>query len=69
VEQFIRPTVLVDPQGGVGGVGGVGGRVEIRPVKGSGDDLLEDARARGRTTVLVTTVLGTATTHGEDLSE
>jgi excinuclease ABC subunit B len=46
VEQVIRPTGLVDPQ------------VEIRPVKGQVDDLLEEIRIRAAKNerVLVTTL-------------
>jgi excinuclease ABC subunit B len=56
VEQVIRPTGLVDPQ------------VEIRPVKGQVDDLLEEIRVRsGRNErVLVTTL---TKRMAEDLSE
>ena len=46
VEQIIRPTGLVDPE------------VEVRPVKGQVDDLLQEIRERTRATerVLVTTL-------------
>jgi excinuclease ABC subunit B len=56
VEQVIRPTGLIDPQ------------VEIRPVKGQVDDLLEEIRVRaGRNErVLVTTL---TKRMAEDLSE
>jgi excinuclease ABC subunit B len=56
VEQVIRPTGLVDPQ------------IEIRPVKGQVDDLLEEIRVRaGRNErVLVTTL---TKRMSEDLSE
>jgi excinuclease ABC subunit B len=56
VEQVIRPTGLVDPQ------------VEIRPVKGQVDDLLEEIRIRAerRERVLVTTL---TKRMAEDLSE
>jgi excinuclease ABC subunit B len=56
VEQVIRPTGLVDPQ------------VEIRPVKGQVDDLLEEIRIRGEKNerVLVTTL---TKRMAEDLSE
>ena len=56
VEQVIRPTGLVDPQ------------VEIRPVKGQVDDLLEEIRVRAEKTerVLVTTL---TKRMAEDLSE
>jgi len=56
VEQVIRPTGLVDPQ------------VEIRPVKGQVDDLLEEIRVRAekRERVLVTTL---TKRMAEDLSE
>jgi excinuclease ABC subunit B len=55
-EQVIRPTGLVDPQ------------VEVRPVKGQVDDLLEEIRARAARTerVLVTTL---TKRMAEDLSE
>jgi excinuclease ABC subunit B len=56
VEQVIRPTGLVDPQ------------VEIRPVKGQVDDLLEEIRVRAERSerVLVTTL---TKRMAEDLSE
>lgn len=56
VEQVIRPTGLVDPQ------------VEIRPVKGQVDDLLEEIRLRSerKERVLVTTL---TKRMAEDLSE
>jgi excinuclease ABC subunit B len=56
VEQVIRPTGLVDPE------------VEIRPVKGQVDDLLEQIRIRAerRERVLVTTL---TKRMAEDLSE
>jgi excinuclease ABC subunit B len=56
VEQVIRPTGLVDPQ------------VEIRPVKGQVDDLLEEIRVRAKKNerVLVTTL---TKRMAEDLSE
>jgi excinuclease ABC subunit B len=56
VEQVIRPTGLVDPQ------------VEIRPVKGQVDDLLEEIRIRSgkNERVLVTTL---TKRMSEDLSE
>jgi excinuclease ABC subunit B len=56
VEQVIRPTGLVDPQ------------VEIRPVKGQVDDLLEEIRVRSKKNerVLVTTL---TKRMAEDLSE
>jgi excinuclease ABC subunit B len=56
VEQVIRPTGLVDPQ------------VEIRPVKGQVDDLLEEIRIRSEKDerVLVTTL---TKRMAEDLSE
>jgi excinuclease ABC subunit B len=56
VEQVIRPTGLVDPE------------VEIRPVKGQVDDLLEEIRIRSerRERVLVTTL---TKRMAEDLSE
>ena len=56
VEQVIRPTGLVDPQ------------VEIRPVKGQVDDLLEEIRVRSgkNERVLVTTL---TKRMAEDLSE
>jgi excinuclease ABC subunit B len=56
VEQVIRPTGLVDPD------------VEIRPVKGQVDDLLEEIRLRAerRERVLVTTL---TKRMAEDLSE
>ncbi len=56
VEQVIRPTGLVDPQ------------VEIRPVKGQVDDLLEEIRIRSEKSerVLVTTL---TKRMAEDLSE
>src|ERR1700731_2986378 len=56
VEQVIRPTGLVDPQ------------VEIRPVKGQVDDLLEEIRVRAEKNerVLVTTL---TKRMAEDLSE
>ena len=56
VEQVIRPTGLVDPQ------------VEIRPVKGQVDDLLEEIRVRAEKSerVLVTTL---TKRMAEDLSE
>ena len=56
VEQVIRPTGLVDPQ------------VEIRPVKGQVDDLLEEIRVRAEKCerVLVTTL---TKRMAEDLSE
>ena len=56
VEQVIRPTGLVDPQ------------VEIRPVKGQVDDLLEEIRLRAekKERVLVTTL---TKRMAEDLSE
>jgi len=56
VEQVIRPTGLVDPE------------VEIRPVKGQVDDLLEEIRLRAerRERVLVTTL---TKRMAEDLSE
>jgi excinuclease ABC subunit B len=56
VEQVIRPTGLIDPQ------------VEVRPVKGQVDDLLEEIRARGEKgeRVLVTTL---TKRMAEDLAE
>src|SRR5437879_6569230 len=56
VEQVIRPTGLVDPQ------------IEIRPVKGQVDDLLEEIRIRSEKNerVLVTTL---TKRMAEDLSE
>src|SRR5258708_17829321 len=56
VEQVIRPTGLVDPQ------------VEIRPVKGQVDDLLEEIRVRAEKNerVLVTTL---TKRMAEDLAE
>ena len=56
VEQVIRPTGLVDPE------------VEVRPVKGQVDDLLEEIRLRAerRERVLVTTL---TKRMSEDLSE
>jgi excinuclease ABC subunit B len=56
VEQVIRPTGLIDPQ------------VEIRPVKGQVDDLLEEIRVRAQQNerVLVTTL---TKRMAEDLSE
>jgi excinuclease ABC subunit B len=56
VEQVIRPTGLVDPQ------------VEVRPVKGQVDDLLEEIRVRAARNerVLVTTL---TKRMSEDLSE
>src|SRR5450432_2573701 len=56
VEQVIRPTGLVDPQ------------IEIRPVKGQVDDLLEEIRIRAAKNerVLVTTL---TKRMAEDLSE
>src|SRR5207237_4180676 len=56
VEQVIRPTGLVDPE------------VEIRPVKGQVDDLLEEIRVRAEKgeRVLVTTL---TKRMAEDLSE
>jgi excinuclease ABC subunit B len=56
VEQVIRPTGLVDPQ------------VEVRPVKGQVDDLLEEIRVRSEKNerVLVTTL---TKRMSEDLSE
>ncbi len=56
VEQVIRPTGLVDPE------------VEIRPVKGQVDDLLEEIRIRAAKNerVLVTTL---TKRMAEDLSE
>jgi excinuclease ABC subunit B len=56
IEQVIRPTGLVDPQ------------VEIRPVKGQVDDLLEEIRIRAEKNerVLVTTL---TKRMAEDLSE
>jgi excinuclease ABC subunit B len=56
VEQVIRPTGLVDPE------------VEIRPVKGQVDDLLEEIRVRAERSerVLVTTL---TKRMAEDLSE
>src|SRR5881398_3225528 len=56
VEQVIRPTGLVDPQ------------IEIRPVKGQVDDLLEEIRARAEKNerVLVTTL---TKRMAEDLTE
>ena len=56
VEQVIRPTGLIDPQ------------VEVRPVKGQVDDLLEEIRKRAekRERVLVTTL---TKRMAEDLSE
>ena len=56
VEQVIRPTGLIDPD------------VEIRPVKGQVDDLLEEIRVRGQKNerVLVTTL---TKRMAEDLSE
>ena len=56
VEQIIRPTGLVDPQ------------VEIRPVKGQIDDLLDEIRARAARgeRVLVTTL---TKRMAEDLAE
>jgi len=56
VEQVIRPTGLVDPQ------------IEIRPVKGQVDDLLEEIRIRAEKNerVLVTTL---TKRMAEDLSE
>jgi len=56
VEQVIRPTGLIDPE------------VEIRPVKGQVDDLLEEIRVRAQRSerVLVTTL---TKRMAEDLSE
>ncbi|HEY2121834.1 MAG TPA: excinuclease ABC subunit UvrB [Candidatus Acidoferrum sp.] len=56
IEQVIRPTGLIDPQ------------VEVRPVKGQVDDLLEEIRVRTekRERVLVTTL---TKRMAEDLSE
>src|SRR5450432_3103913 len=56
VEQVIRPTGLVDPQ------------IEVRPVKGQVDDLLEEIRVRAERNerVLVTTL---TKRMSEDLSE
>ncbi|HMD43523.1 MAG TPA: helicase-related protein, partial [Candidatus Acidoferrum sp.] len=56
IEQVIRPTGLIDPQ------------VEVRPVKGQVDDLLEEIRIRAekRERVLVTTL---TKRMAEDLSE
>jgi len=56
IEQVIRPTGLVDPE------------VEIRPVKGQVDDLLEEIRVRAERNerVLVTTL---TKRMAEDLSE
>ncbi len=56
VEQVIRPTGLIDPQ------------VEVRPVKGQVDDLLEEIRIRSEKSerVLVTTL---TKRMAEDLSE
>ena len=56
VEQVIRPTGLVDPQ------------IEVRPVKGQVDDLLEEIRVRAERNerVLVTTL---TKRMAEDLSE
>src|SRR6202048_2425770 len=56
VEQVIRPTALVDPQ------------IEVRPVKGQVDDLLEEIRKRAEKNerVLVTTL---TKRMAEDLSE
>jgi excinuclease ABC subunit B len=56
VEQVIRPTGLVDPQ------------IEVRPVKGQVDDLLEEIRIRAERNerVLVTTLTNRM---AEDLSE
>ena len=56
VEQIIRPTGLVDPQ------------VEVRPIKGQVDDLLNEIRKRveGNERVLVTTL---TKRMAEDLSE
>jgi excinuclease ABC subunit B len=56
VEQIIRPTGLIDPE------------VEIRPVKGQIDDLLEEIRVRAerRERVLVTTL---TKRMAEDLTE
>jgi excinuclease ABC subunit B len=56
VEQVIRPTGLIDPE------------VEVRPVKGQVDDLLEEIRARGEKgeRVLVTTL---TKRMAEDLAE
>src|SRR3989475_5145070 len=56
VEQIIRPTGLVDPE------------VEVRPVKGQVDDLLEEIRARAEKSerVLVTTLIKRMS---EDLAE
>src|SRR5207249_726246 len=56
IEQIIRPTGLVDPQ------------VEIRPVKGQVDDLLNEIRKRAERNerVLVTTL---TKRMAEDLSE
>jgi excinuclease ABC subunit B len=56
IEQVIRPTGLVDPQ------------VEVRPVKGQVDDLLEEIRVRAARNerVLVTTL---TKRMSEDLSE
>ena len=56
VEQVIRPTGLIDPD------------VEIRPVKGQVDDLLEEIRVRGenKERVMVTTL---TKRMAEDLSE
>src|SRR5581483_6183198 len=56
VEQVIRPTGLVDPE------------VEVRPVKGQVDDLLEEIRLRAERNerVLVTTL---TKRMAEDLSE
>ena len=56
VEQVIRPTGLIDPE------------IEIRPVKGQVDDLLEEIRVRAERNerVLVTTL---TKRMAEDLSE
>ena len=56
VEQVIRPTGLVDPQ------------IEVRPVKGQVDDLLEEIRVRAERNerVLVTTL---TKRMAEDLAE
>ena len=56
VEQVIRPTGLIDPE------------VEVRPVKGQVDDLLEEIRQRAETNerVLVTTL---TKRMSEDLAE
>jgi len=56
VEQVIRPTGLIDPE------------IEVRPVKGQVDDLLEEIRVRGARNerVLVTTL---TKRMAEDLSE